>query len=88
MIRQILGVDWKLFIIVTLCSIIFALGISTMIMYAHTTATSKMQDDIMALQKRMDCPNNECDRFKGKDALILEARLMAEIEKAKKDCKD
>jgi hypothetical protein len=69
-------------------SIFFALGISMMILYAHNTATDEMQEDIIALQKKMDCPNNECDRFKGKDALVLEARLMAEIEKAKKDCKD
>jgi hypothetical protein len=47
-----------------------------------------MHKDIQALQKKMECPNNECDRFKGEDALKLEARLMAEIEKAKKDCKD
>lgn len=82
-----MSIDWKLFMIVVLSSIIFSLGMSTMIMFAHTTATSEMEADIIALQKKMDCPNNECDRFKGKDALVLEARLMAEIEKVKKDCK-
>jgi hypothetical protein len=45
-----------------------------------------MHEDILALQKRMDCPNNECDRFKGKDAKALEARLMAEITEVRKDC--
>jgi hypothetical protein len=45
-----------------------------------------MQTDIEVLQKRMDCPNNECDRFKGKDAKALEARLMAEIAEVRKDC--
>jgi hypothetical protein len=86
MIRYILGTDWRMVIVLALLSIFFALGISLMIFYAHSSATDKMHDDIQILQKRMDCPNNECDRFKGKDAKALEARLMAEIAEAKKDC--
>jgi hypothetical protein len=58
-----------------------------MIFYAHNTATDDMQDAIYVLQKRMDCPNNECDRFKGADALVLEARLMAEIEALRLECR-
>jgi hypothetical protein len=72
--------------VLALLSILFATGISLMIFYAHDTATSDMQTDIEVLQKRMDCPNNECDRFKGKDAKALEARLMAEIAEVRKDC--
>jgi hypothetical protein len=86
MIRYIYGVDWKLVFILVLLSIFFALGISLMMFYSHDTATEHMQSDIQVLQKRMDCPNNECDRFKGKDAKALEARLMAEIAEVKKDC--
>ena len=88
MIRYIMGIDWRMFIVLVMLSISFAIGISLMIFYAHDTATGQMQKDILALKTEMECPNNECDRFKGKDALVLEARLMAEIEKAKKDCKD
>jgi hypothetical protein len=77
-----------MFTILIMTSIFFAIGISLMIFYAHDTATDQMQKDILTLKTKMDCPNNECDRFKGKDALVLEARLMAEIEKVKKDCKD
>ena len=88
MIRYIMGVDWRMFTILIMTSIFFAIGISLMIFYAHDTATGRMQKDILALKTKMDCPNNECDRFKGKDALVLEARLMAEIEKVRKDCKD
>ena len=88
MIRYILGVDWRMFTILIMTSIFFAIGISMMIFYAHDTATDQMQKDILALKTKMDCPNNECDRFKGEDAKALEARLIAEIEKAKKDCKD
>ena len=87
MIRYIAGIDWKLVVAMTLLSIFFALGISLMIFYSHDTATDHMQTDIEALQNRMDCPNNECDRFKGKDAKALEARLMAEIEKVRQECK-
>jgi hypothetical protein len=74
-------------IVLALLSIFFALGISLMIFYAHSSATDKMHDDIQILQKRMDCPNNECDRFKGKDAKSLEARLMEEIDKVRQECK-
>jgi hypothetical protein len=87
MIRYIYGVDWKLVFVLVLLSIFFALGISLMIFYSHSTATDRMHKDIQILQKRMDCPNNECDRFKGKDAKALEARLMAEIEKVRQECK-
>ena len=87
MIRYIMGVDWKLVFAMSLLSILFALGISLMIFYAHSSATDKMHEDIQVLQKRMDCPNNECDRFKGKDAKALEARLMAEIDKVRQECK-
>jgi len=87
MIKYIFGVDWKLVVLLALLSIGFAIGISLMIFYAHDTATEHMQTDIEALQKRMECPNNECDRFKGKDAKKLEARLMAEIEKVRQECK-
>ena len=87
MIRYIFGTDWKLVFVLVLLSIFFALGISLMIFYSHDTATDHMQTDIEALQKRMECPNNECDRFKGKDAKALEARLMAEIEKVRQECK-
>ena len=87
MIRYIMGVDWKLVFAMCLLSIFFALGISLMIFYSHDTATEHMQSDIQTLQKRMDCPNNECDRFKGVDALVLEARLMAEIDKVRQECK-
>ena len=86
MIRYIFGVDWKLVFVLVLLSIFFAGGISLMMFYSHDTATEHMQTDIQVLQKRMECPNNECDRFKGKDAKVLEARLMAEIEQVKKDC--
>jgi hypothetical protein len=82
-----MGVDWKLVVAMTLLSIFFALGISLMIFYAHSSATDKMHEDILVLQKRMDCPNNECDRFKGKDAKALEARLMAEVDKVRQECK-
>jgi hypothetical protein len=87
MIKYILGTDWKLVFVLVLLSIFFAGGISLMIFYSHDTATDHMQTDIEDLQKRMDCPNNECDRFKGKDAKALEARLMAEIEKDRQECK-
>jgi len=87
MIRYILGIDWRMFVALVVLSVCFAVGISLMIFYAHDTATDQMQSDIEALQKRMDCPNNECDRFKGKDARALEARLMAEIEKVRQECK-
>ena len=87
MIRYIYGVYWKLVFVLVLLSIFFALGISLMIFYSHSTATDRMDKDIQILQKRMDCPNNECDRFKGKDARALEARLMAEIEKVRQECK-
>ena len=86
MIRYIMGVDWRMVVAMGLLSVFFALGISLMIFYAHSSATDKMHEDIQVLQKRMDCPNNECDRFKGKDAKALEARLMAKIAEAKKDC--
>ena len=87
MIRYIYGVDWKLVFVLVLLSIFFAGGISLMMFYSHSTATDNMHEDILALQKRMDCPNNECDRFKGKDAKKLEARLMAEIDKVRQECK-
>ena len=86
MIKYIFGVDWRLMFVLSLLSIFFAIGISLMIFYAHDTATTDMQADIEALQKRMECPNNECDRFKGKDAKLLESRLMAEIAQVRKDC--
>jgi len=76
-----------MFAALVVLSVCFAVGISLMIFYAHDTATDQMQSDIEALQKRMDCPNNECDRFKGKDAKALEARLMAEIDKVRQECK-
>jgi hypothetical protein len=87
MIRYILGIDWRMFVALVVLSVCFAVGISLMIFYAHDTATTDMQSDIESLQKRMDCPNNECDRFKGKDAKKLEARLMAEIDKVRQECK-
>jgi len=87
MIRYILGIDWRMFVALVVLSVCFAVGISLMIFYAHDTATTDMQSDIESLQKRMDCPNNECDRFKGKDARALEARLMAEIDKVRQECK-
>lgn len=87
MIKYIFGVDWKLVFLMGLLSIFFAVGISMMIFYAHDTATDEMAADIHALKVKMECPNNECDRFKGKDALVLEARLMAEIDKVRQECK-
>jgi hypothetical protein len=86
MIKRILGADWKLVALLSILSILFAAGISLMIFYTHDTATDDMQDAIYALQKKMDCPNNECDRFKGADALVLEARLMTEIAKVRQEC--
>jgi hypothetical protein len=82
-----MGIDWRAFLALVILSIFFAGGISLMIFYSHDTATDHMQTDIEALQKRMECPNNECDRFKGKDAKALEARLMAEIDKVRRECK-
>jgi hypothetical protein len=87
MIRYIMGVDWRMVVAMALLSIFFALGISLMIMYAHSSATDEMQAQINALKTKMDCPNNECDRFKGKDAKVLEAKLMAEIDKVRRECK-
>ena len=87
MIKRILGADWKLVALLSILSILFAAGISLMIFYAHNTATNEMQADILALQTKMECPNNECDRFKGKDALVLEARVMTEIAKVRQECK-
>ena len=86
--KYIMGVDWKLVAVLVLLSILFAVGISLMIFYAHDTATNEMQADILTLQKRMECPNNECDRFKGEDAKKLEARLMTEIAKVRKECQE
>ena len=86
MIRYILGIDWRVFTALVILVISFAIGINLMIYYARDTATNKMQVEILALQTKMECPNNECDRFKGKDAKALEARLMAEIAEVRKDC--
>ena len=86
--KYIMGVDWKLVAVLVLLSIFFAVGISLMIFYAHDTATNEMQADILALQTKMECPNNECDRFKGEDAKKLEARLMTEIAKVRKECQE
>jgi uncharacterized membrane protein affecting hemolysin expression len=82
-----MGIDWRVFTALIMLSVSFAIGISLMIYYAHDTATDQMQDDILALKTKMECPNNECDRFKGKDAKALEARLMAEIDKVRQECK-
>ena len=87
MIRYIMGIDWRVFSVLVVLSVCFAIGISLMIYYAHDTATDQMQADVLALKTKMDCPNNECDRFKGEDAKALEARLMAEIEKVRLECK-
>ena len=83
-----MGINWKMFVILSTLSILFAASISLMIFYSHTTATDQMEDDILTLRAKMECANNECDRFKGADAKALEARLMAEIDKVKKDCKN
>ena len=88
MIKRILGADWRLIVLLALLSVFFALGISLMIFYSHDTATQHMQADILALQTKMECPNNECDRFKGEDAKKLEARLMTEIAKVRKECQE
>jgi tetrahydromethanopterin S-methyltransferase subunit G len=56
-------------------------------MYAtKDVATRKMQAQIDSIMKKMECPNNECDRYKGKDAARDLAIVHGRIDELEKNC--
>lgn len=73
--------------IIALWSIICTVAIITIVMLAHESSTSEMRKKIDALTVMLECKNNGCDRFKGKDARAMEQRLYQEIEKVRDCCR-
>jgi hypothetical protein len=53
---------------------------------SKNSAQETMQSQINDILKKMQCENNECDRYKGKDAERDFAKVYLEIERLKKDC--
>jgi hypothetical protein len=79
-------VNMKAILIIGCWSIICTAAIVTIVMWAHGASTREMRQKIDELATILECKDNDCDRFKGKDAKALEKRLMTEIATVKKDC--
>lgn len=61
-----------------------ALSIISMLLayqVGHYRVDGSVESKLNEISVAFECKDNACDRFKGKDAIALEARLMAEINK-------
>ena len=86
MINFIGGISLKAALIIAGWSIVCTVAIITIVMLAHEASTSEMRQKIDELSIMLECKDNNCDRFKGKDAREMEKRLYTEIEKVRRDC--
>jgi Zn finger protein HypA/HybF involved in hydrogenase expression len=71
----------KALIITGAITFVSTLAITMLIFFTKDTVQKKAQADIAEIKRVMQCENNSCDRFKGKDAKELESRLMDEINR-------
>ena len=66
---------------VTLWAALAILSLLLAYQVGHNDVDRDVQTKLDELYAAFECKNNACDRFKGADAIELEARLMAEIDK-------
>lgn len=78
--------NWKVLTLIAVWSIVCTASIVTIVMYTHEASTNDMRAKVDELTSKMECKGNSCDRFNGKDARAMEARLNAEIKDVRKDC--
>jgi len=86
MTKYMVEINFKSIIIVGVWSILCTASIVSIVMWTHQASTREMKDKVNELATAMECKNNSCDRFKGKDAKEMEARLDAEIRKTRIEC--
>lgn len=84
--RYLFELNWKSMVIIGAWSIACSAAIVALLMFSHEQSTTEMAQKIEALTARMDCPNNECDRYKGADARRDFARVEKKIDDVRKDC--
>jgi hypothetical protein len=78
--------NWKSMVLIGAWSIVCSAAIVALLMFSYDSSTSAMAQKIQALTDRMDCPNNQCDRYKGADARRDFDRVEKQIADLRKDC--
>ena len=84
--RYIFELNWKSIVLITAWSIACGAAILALLMFSYDSSTRTMAQQIEALTIRMDCPNNECDRYKGADARRDFARVDKQIADLRREC--
>jgi hypothetical protein len=84
--RYIFELNWKSMVIIGAWSIACSAAIVALLLFSYESSTDAMAQKLDALTARMDCPNNECDRYKGADARRDFARVEKQIADMRKEC--
>ena len=84
--RYIFEFNWKSMVLIGAWSVVCSAAIVALLMFSYDSSTRAMAQKIQALTDRMDCPNNQCDRYKGADARRDFARVEKQIADLRKDC--
>ena len=84
--RYLFELNWKSMAIIGAWSIACSAAIVALLIFSYERSADSTSQKIEALTARMDCPNNECDRYKGADARRDFARVEKQIADLRKDC--
>ena len=84
--RYIFELNWKSMVLIGAWSVVCSAAIVALLMFSYDSSTGAMAQKIQALTDRMDCPNNQCDRYKGADARRDFDRVEKQIADLRKDC--
>jgi tetrahydromethanopterin S-methyltransferase subunit G len=76
----------KALIITGIIAVACSTAIIVFMLTSKNAAHQSMQGQIDSIMKKMECPNNECDRYKGKDAARDLAIVHGRIDELEKNC--
>lgn len=74
------------YMIVAVVTVIVFISIMVFMTSTKNAATRNMQSQIDTILRQMECPNNECDRYKGKDAARDLAIVHGRIDELERNC--
>ena len=74
------------YIVVAIITVIVFFAIMVFMSATKDIATRNMQVQIDTILRKMECPNNECDRYKGKDAKRDLAIVHGRIDELERRC--
>ena len=74
------------YIVVAIITVIVFFAIMVFMSATKDIATRNMQVQIDTILRKIECPNNECDRYKGKDAKRDLAAVYKRIDELERRC--